>query len=171
MGDNKDKDAEMMDATKEKATDSDAKPEADDATKTKEENKKEDSDKESTDKMDVDEVDEDTKNKKDKKKEKKKITRDLMITGNFFNELKASDYNKMFELEANLINVDRIVHETDEAKNDLETYVYALRDKIDESHRDYIEEKEREQLSSKLAAMEDWVYEQGEFQEIGDKVS
>merc|ERR1712129_451549 len=122
--DNKDKDAEMTDATKEKTTDSDVKPEADDATKDK---------KESDDKMDVDEVNEDDKDKdaKNKKKEKKKITRDLMITGNFFNELKASDYNKMFELESNLINVDRIVHETDEAKNDLETYVYDLRDKLD----------------------------------------
>merc|ERR1712129_631093 len=126
--DDKDKDAEMTDATKEKATDSDAKPEADDATKTKKEDKKE-----SNDKMDVDEANEDDKDKdaKNKKKEKKKITRDLMITGNFFNELKASDYNKMFELEANLINVDRIIHETDEAKNDLETYVYDLRDKLD----------------------------------------
>merc|ERR1712129_164379 len=46
--------------------------------------------------------------------------------------------------------------------NDLETYVYALRDKIDESHRDYIEEKERSELSTKLTAMEDWVYEQGD---------
>merc|ERR1719361_3287052 len=68
----------------------------------------------------------------------------------------------MFELEAPFINVDRIVHETDEAKNDLETYVYALRDKIDDTHRDYIEEKAREQLSAKLTAMEDWVYEQGD---------
>merc|ERR1712129_183713 len=159
--DNKDKDAEMTDATKEKATDSDAKPEADDATKTKEEDKKEDADKESTDKMDVDEVDEDTKNKKDKKKEKKKITRDLMITGNFFNELKASDYNKMFELEANLINVDRIIHETDEAKNDLETYVYDLRDKLD-TDSDFIDGKVRDATKSKLTTMEDWIYDHGD---------
>merc|ERR1712176_1309826 len=143
----------MTDATKE---------EADDATKSKEEDKKEDADKESSDKMDVDEVDEDAKNKEDKKKEKKKITRDLMITGNFFNELKASDYNKMFELEANLINVDRIVHETDEAKNDLETYVYDLRDKLESSHADFIEEKSKESTKTKLTELEDWIYDHGD---------
>jgi len=133
-----------------------------DASKIKEEdNKKEDADKESSDKMDVDEVDEDAKNKKDKKKEKKKITRDLMITGNFFNELKASDYNKMFELEANLINVDRIVHETDEAKNDLETYVYDLRDKLD-TDSDFVEAKIKEETKSKLTTMEDWIYDHGD---------
>merc|ERR1712156_114275 len=93
---------------------------------------------------------------------KRKVTRSLLITGNFYNDLKASTFNKMFELEAQFINVDRIVFETDEAKNDLETYVYALRDKIDETHRDFIAEVDREALSSQLTAMEDWVYEEGD---------
>merc|ERR1719385_700785 len=114
--------------------------------------------------MEVDEDDETAKSgdKKVKKKDKKKITRSLLITGNFYNELNAATFNKMFELEAQFINVDRIVHETDEAKNDLETYVYALRDKIDDTHREFIEEKEREKLSTQLTAMEDWLYEQGD---------
>jgi len=115
--------------------------------------------------MDVD-ADEDTavtdKDKKAKKKDKRKVTRSLLITGNFFNELKADEFNKMFALEANLINVDRIVLETDEAKNDLETYMYALRDKIDDTHREFIEEKEREKLSAQLTELEDWLYEQGD---------
>merc|ERR1719356_1767522 len=114
--------------------------------------------------MEVDEDDETAKSgdKKVKKKDKKKITRSLLITGNFFNELNASTFNKMFELEAQFMNVDRIVFETDEAKNDLETYVYGLRDKIDDTHRDYIAEADREALSSQLTAMEDWVYEEGD---------
>jgi len=120
-------------------------------------------------KMEVDEDDEETtesggkaEEKKVKKKDKKKIMRSLLITGNFYNELKASEFNAMFELEAQFMNVDRIVFETDEAKNDLETYVYALRDKIEDTHRDYIAENDREQLSSQLTAMEDWVYEEGD---------
>merc|ERR1712087_461880 len=116
-------------------------------------------------KMEID-ADEDTavdaKDKKSKKKDKRKVTRSLIITGNFFNELKAEEFNKMFGFEANLINIDRIVHETDEAKNDLETYVYALRDKIDDTHRDFIEEKKREELSTQLTQMEDWLYEEGD---------
>merc|ERR1712130_798369 len=112
--------------------------------------------------VDEDEDDKDKDKKKDKKKEKKKITRDLMITGNFFNELKASEYNKMYELEANLINVDRIVHETDEAKNDLETYVYDLRDKLESSDADFIEEKGKESTKTKLTQMGDWIYDHGD---------
>merc|ERR1712244_203189 len=92
----------------------------------------------------------------------KKITRELMITGNFFNQLKTSEYNKMFELEANFINVDRIVHETDEAKNDLETYVYDLRDKLESSHADFIEEKSKESTKTKLTELEDWIYDHGD---------
>merc|ERR1712228_551871 len=111
-------------------------------------------------KMEVDDVDDD--DKKKKKKDKKKITRNLMITGNFFNELSATEYNKMFELEANMINVDRIVHETDEAKNDLETYVYDLRDKLDASYADYIEPKLKESTNSTLTKMGDWIYDHGD---------
>merc|ERR1712176_1197642 len=117
--------------------------------------------KEEESKMEVDDEDDDENKDKKKKKDKKKITRDLMITGNFFNELKASEYNKMFELEANFINVDRIVHETDEAKNDLETYVYALRDKIESTHSEFIEQKSKESTSEKLTQMEDWIYDHG----------
>jgi len=126
---------------------------------------KEDDAKEDGGKMEVDEDDEDaakSEDKKVKKKDKKKVTRSLLITGNYHNERKASEFNKMFELEAQFINVDRIVYETDEAKNDLETYVYALRDKIEDTHRDYIAEQDREQLSAQLTTMEDWIYEEGD---------
>merc|ERR1712087_965689 len=181
MGDDKakeaDADAEMADKAKDgddKEKSADGKTEASTETATTdndvemEDTAKEAADAEEKEKetsMDVD-ADEDTavtdKDKKAKKKDKRKVTRSLLITGNFFNELKADEFNKMFALEANLINVDRIVLETDEAKNDLETYMYALRDKIDDTHRDFIEEKEREKLSAQLTELEDWLYEQGD---------
>merc|ERR1712087_509138 len=127
----------------------------------KEEEEEDQKDKEKEkEKMEVDDEDDD--DKKKKKKDKKKITRNLMITGNFFNELSATEYNKMFELEANMINVDRIVHETDEAKNDLETYVYDLRDKLDASYADYIEPKLKESTNSTLTQMGDWIYDHGD---------
>merc|ERR1712228_1151635 len=108
--------------------DKDKKDEDNDTQMKNEEKPKEEEPKKETE-TETNDKDENKEKTEDKKKVKKKITRNLMITGNFFNELKASEYNKMFELEANFINVDRIVHETDEAKNDLETYVYDLRDK------------------------------------------
>eukprot|EP01083_Nonionella_stella_P190791 706514_1 len=100
--------------------------------------------------MDEDNEEETEDKDKKKKKEKKKITRDMIITVSFFNDLKASEYNAMFELESNLINVDRIVHETDEAKNDVETYVYSLRDNIETTHTEFIKDREREKQTKDL---------------------
>eukprot|EP00486_Rosalina_sp_Unknown_P006641 CAMPEP_0201571800 /NCGR_PEP_ID=MMETSP0190_2-20130828/14734_1 /ASSEMBLY_ACC=CAM_ASM_000263 /TAXON_ID=37353 /ORGANISM="Rosalina sp." /LENGTH=910 /DNA_ID=CAMNT_0047996839 /DNA_START=164 /DNA_END=2896 /DNA_ORIENTATION=- len=152
----KDNDAEMKDKSEEK-------PKEDEPKKDSEEKPKKEEESKTDDKMEVDEDDDEAnKDGKKKKKDKKKITRDLIITGNFFNELKADAFNKMFEIEANLINVDRIVHETDEAKNDLETYIYGLRDKIDGDQREYIKDSDRETLSTTLTEMEDWVYDEGD---------
>jgi len=66
-------------------------------------------------------------------------------------------------LESNFVNVDRIVHETDEAKNDLETYVYDLRDKLEsEEHSVFCEPKVIESTKSTLMTMEDWIYDHGD---------
>merc|ERR1712228_1048661 len=162
--DKKDEDNDTQMKNEEKPKEEEPKKETETETNDKDENKEKTEDKASENKMDVDDEDEDDAKdkKKEKKKVKKKITRNLMITGNFFNELKASEYNKMFELEANFINVDRIVHETDEAKNDLETYVYDLRDKLDSTHSDFIEQKGKESTTEILTKMEDWIYDHGD---------
>merc|ERR1719229_575464 len=47
-------------------------------------------------------------------------------------------------------------------KNDLETYIYSLRDKIDTTHKEFIHDNDRDLLSKQLTEMEDWVYEEGD---------
>merc|ERR1712083_1226794 len=97
--DDKDKKDEDND-TKMKNEEDKAKKE-DDKEKEKEAPPKKEEEDQKDDKMEVDEDDDSKDKDKKKKKDKKKITRNLMITGNFFNELKTSEYNKMFELESN----------------------------------------------------------------------
>ena len=61
--------------------------------------------------------------------------------------------------------------ETQEKHNELETYVYDMRDKLDMSHRDYISEAGREQLSTLLTTVEDWLYGDGEHAQKSEYVN
>ncbi|KAJ5204422.1 Heat shock protein hsp88 [Penicillium cinerascens] len=63
---------------------------------------------------------------------------------------------------------DKLVAETDEKKNELEASIYELRDKIDGVYSDFFSDdeqkanEEKEKLRSKLMAIEDWLYEEGD---------
>jgi len=60
--------------------------------------------------------------------------------------------------EANLANTDRLIRETSDARNDLETFVYDFRDKLDRSLKAFSTEDERSSLNDRLAKEEDWLY-------------
>ncbi|KAL1997909.1 hypothetical protein VTN02DRAFT_448 [Thermoascus thermophilus] len=57
---------------------------------------------------------------------------------------------------------DKLVAETDEKKNELEAFIYELRDKIDTTYAEFASEEEKEKLRAKLTESEDWLYEEGE---------
>ena len=71
----------------------------------------------------------------------------------------SSSSSSLREARGDEIRVPRFLtsfdFETDEAKNDLETYVDALRDKVDL-------EKERDALSTQLTVEEDWACQEGD---------
>ncbi len=58
------------------------------------------------------------------------------------------------ELEASMIMEDKLVADTEEKKNELETYIYELRNKIDEQYAEFASESEKEKLKAKLEASE-----------------
>jgi len=61
---------------------------------------------------------------------------------------------------------DRKEQEKSDAKNALEEYVYAIRDKVQGGPIEgFMEEAAREAYCSKLTSMEDWLYEDGEDEE------
>lgn len=49
---------------------------------------------------------------------------------------------------------DRLVAETDEKKNELESHIYELRDKIDTTYAEFASEEEKEKLRAKLTETE-----------------
>ncbi|KAJ5832640.1 hypothetical protein N7474_000951 [Penicillium riverlandense] len=57
---------------------------------------------------------------------------------------------------------DKLVAETDEKKNELESSIYELRDKIDGVYSEFASDEEKDKLRAKLTDVEDWLYEEGE---------
>ncbi|PHH51234.1 Heat shock protein hsp88 [Ceratocystis fimbriata CBS 114723] len=66
------------------------------------------------------------------------------------------------EKEAAMAAEDKLVADTEEKKNELETYIYDLRSKLDDQLADLASEEEKDSMREKLTAAEDWLYEDGE---------
>lgn len=66
------------------------------------------------------------------------------------------------EAENAMIMEDKLVADTEEKKNELETYIYEMRNKIDDQYAEFASDKEKEKLKAKLEQAEDWLYDEGE---------
>ncbi|KAL9027670.1 MAG: hypothetical protein Q9196_003847 [Gyalolechia fulgens] len=66
------------------------------------------------------------------------------------------------ERENQMFMEDKLVADTEDKKNELESYIYELRSKIDEQYADFASEDEKAKLKEKLEQSEDWLYEEGE---------
>ncbi len=58
------------------------------------------------------------------------------------------------EQEASMIMEDKLVADTEDKKNELETYIYEMRNKIDDQYADFASEDEKAKLKTKLEACE-----------------
>ncbi|KAJ5852352.1 Heat shock protein Hsp88 [Penicillium soppii] len=111
------------------------------------------------DAMDTDSKDEQPKKTRKVKKQVRKG--DLPITsatGGFDQATKEA----WTERENAMYMEDKLVAETDEKKNELEAFIYELRDKIDGIYSEFASDEEKEKLRAKLTDTEDWLYEDGE---------
>jgi heat shock protein 4 len=66
------------------------------------------------------------------------------------------------EEEAKLVAQDKLAVETSDAKNAVETYIYAMRSKIEGELKEYSTEEERAKLLPMLQETEDWLYADGD---------
>ncbi|KAI9054609.1 hypothetical protein LZ554_001762 [Drepanopeziza brunnea f. sp. 'monogermtubi'] len=66
------------------------------------------------------------------------------------------------EQESSMIMEDKLVADTEDKKNELETYIYDMRNKIDDTYSEFASEDEKVKLKAKLEASEDWLYDEGE---------
>ncbi|MCJ1425818.1 adenyl-nucleotide exchange factor sse1 [Sticta canariensis] len=66
------------------------------------------------------------------------------------------------EKEAQMFMEDKLVADTEDKKNELESYIYELRDKIDGQYADFASDEEKARLKEKLEQSEDWLYDEGD---------
>lgn len=75
--------------------------------------------------------------------------------------LTSTQLKEFAELEARMANQDRLITETADKRNEVEAYIYTMRDKIDGVLRDYASSSEKEKLTRLLLDAEDWLYGDG----------
>lgn len=104
--------------------------------------------------------------KKEMKTEKRKKvvskTIDLPVTSIVIGALSRDKLEAASEQEKTLTNQDLYEKDRLVAKNNVEEYIYAIREKLYEELEQYILEAEKEAYSQKLTQTEDWLYEDGE---------
>jgi len=75
--------------------------------------------------------------------------------------LTSQDIKDSIELEAQMAFDDKLITETADKRNELESYIYSMRDKMDGLYKTYITAGEKDELSKKLGSAEDWLYGDG----------
>jgi heat shock protein 4 len=97
--------------------------------------------------------------------EKKKKIKKTNLTCSISRPLdwSADEINKYYEIEVAMANADRIVIETSNMRNELESYIYGMRDKIssDSQLGLFGTPEEKAAFAEKRDAMENWLYEDG----------
>jgi heat shock protein 4 len=68
----------------------------------------------------------------------------------------------MAERENQMIMEDKLVADTEHQKNELESFIYELKEKIHGVYSDFASEDEKSKLQDKLEAIENWLYDEGE---------
>ncbi|CAO1600273.1 adenyl-nucleotide exchange factor sse1 [Xanthoria calcicola] len=66
------------------------------------------------------------------------------------------------EKESQMFMEDKLVADTEDKKNELESYIYELRGKIDDQYSEYANEEEKTKLKEKLEQSEEWLYDEGD---------
>ncbi|KAF2472869.1 heat shock protein Hsp88 [Lindgomyces ingoldianus] len=111
--------------------------------------------------MDVDAKD--TKDEKPKMRKVKKQQRkgDLPLSAGTASMDQATK-DAATEKENQMIMEDKLVADTEHQKNELESFIYELKDKILGVYSEFASDDEKSKLSAKLETIEDWLYEDGE---------
>ncbi|KAG6182444.1 Heat shock protein hsp88 [Claviceps purpurea] len=120
---------------------------------------KEDGEKKDPDAMDMDKKDDAPKKTR---KVKKQIRKGDLPISSGTSSLDASQKTALAEKEASMILEDKEVADTEEKKNELETYIYDLRAKLDEQYADLTTDEEKASIKGQLEAAEDWLYDEGD---------
>lgn len=100
----------------------------------------------------------DTDNKEEAPKKTRKVKKqvrkgDLPIASGT-SSLPEAVKTALLEKESAMIMEDKLVADTEEKKNELETYIYDLRNKLDDQYAEFASEEEKTNIKAKLDASE-----------------
>ncbi|PNS16956.1 Heat shock protein hsp88 [Sphaceloma murrayae] len=113
------------------------------------------------DKKEGDAMDTDDKAPKMRKVKKQVRKGDLPLSAGTA-ALDSSLVSRFSEQEFQMISEDKLVADTEDKKNELESFIYDLRGKIDEQYSEFASDEEKAKVRAKLEQSEDWLYDDGE---------
>ncbi|KAK2064337.1 hsp70-like protein [Colletotrichum caudatum] len=119
---------------------------------------------ENGEKKDPDAMETDNKEEAPKKirKVKKQVRKgDLPIVSGTAS-LSDSARTSLLEKESSMVMEDKLVADTEEKKNELETFIYDLRNKLDDQYAEFASDEEKTKIKEKLEQTEDWLYDEGD---------
>ncbi|KAJ3679385.1 hypothetical protein LUZ60_017396 [Juncus effusus] len=111
---------------------------------------------------DIDEMDLDDNHETHAKRGKREKRQELGVREIIYGGLSKEELIKAIEMEKELQNQDILMEQTRDRKNQLESFVYDVRNKLFERYRSFASEKEKEGLSANLQHTEEWLYEDGD---------
>lgn len=105
------------------------------------------------------------------KTRKKTRTSDLKYESVLSKGFSDKEISNFFEEEAHMNNNDILIRETHDKKNGLESYIYDMRQKLQDIYKDYAPVDIKEVLLKKLADNEEWLYNEGAAASKGQYIS
>jgi len=99
--------------------------------------------------------------KPEQQKPKKTRTTKLNVDLSNYHHLTDKQITQLFEEEAQMANIDRVTHETYEKKNELESYIYDMRNKSEDKYLQYMQPQHKTTLLQELEKVEGWLYNEG----------
>ena len=88
------------------------------------------------------------------RKVKKQVRKGELPIVSATQSLDATGKNLLAEKEASMVMEDKLVADTEEKKNELETYIYDLRNKLDDQYSEFASDDEKSTIRAKLDASE-----------------
>ncbi|KAJ3694147.1 hypothetical protein LUZ60_009627 [Juncus effusus] len=99
---------------------------------------------------------------------KKKVKKtNVPVSEIVYGAMLSDDLQKAVEREFEMALQDRVMEETKDKKNALESYVYDTRNKLSDKYSEFVVEAEKEAFIAKLQEVEDWIYDEGEDETKG----
>ncbi|KAM1807812.1 hypothetical protein FF1_030531 [Malus domestica] len=97
-------------------------------------------------------------------KSNKKATRrlEMPVSESIYGGMTKAELSEAQEKELQLAQQDKIMEQTKDKKNALESYVYEMQNKLLNTYRSFASYQEREGISRSLQQTEEWLYDDGE---------